>query len=221
MSNHFKNSNLERLNMVQNQVRPFGVLDQKILDLMLKIPRESFVLPEYQHLAYADACIPIGFQQVSLTPKFIGRMLQTLNLDARESILEIGTGTGYITALLAHLVKEVQSIEIIAELAHAAKANMNNLGLHNISLEIGNGVLGLPDSGPFDAIIYTGSLPAIPTNLENQLKSNGKIFAVLGVFPLMKAVMITYNNMKYTQQDFFETEIPPLKGIEPIKHFEF
>lgn len=209
-------------NMVHQQLQSWGVLDPALLKLFMTVPREQFVLPEYRDLAFSDSFLPIGQGQVSLPPKIIGRMLQALKLDAEETVLEVGTGTGYITALLACLVKQVVSLEIIPELSLKA-AELLQLGKHShLQLAIGNAAAGWKASAPYDAIIFTGSLPFLPAIVREQVSINGRIFAILGREPVMSATLLTrLGKERWSEQVLFETVLPPLINAPQPKGFRF
>ena len=214
--------NLARSNMVQKQVRAWEVLDPRILNLLTLIPREQFVPADFQALAFTDTFIPIGFNQVMLPAKIVGRALQALNIQETESVLEIGTGTGYLTALLCHLAHKVTSVEIIPELSLTAKHHLKALHLQNATLEVGNGIDGWPDHGPYDVIILTGSVPLIPKALRAQLSIHGRLFAVVGQAPAMSAVLITRINQElWREKVLFETDIPALLHGPQPKAFSF
>jgi protein-L-isoaspartate(D-aspartate) O-methyltransferase len=216
------NLNLARFNMVQQQVRSWDVLDPRVLQLMTTVPREQFVPTAFQQLAFSDTSIPIGYGQVTLPPKMIGRVLQALTLDKRASVLEIGTGTGYMTSLLCQLAKKVTTIEIIPELAKEAFKNFKTLNLSNIVSEIGDGIQGWSANASYDAIVLTGSVPVLPASLSEQLTNNGRLFAVVGKAPAMSAVLLTrVNNERWTKQNLFETDIAPLLNAPQLNNFQF
>jgi protein-L-isoaspartate(D-aspartate) O-methyltransferase len=204
-----------RLNMVLQQVEPFGVSDTRILDSLSRLPREHFVADSVCGVAYADSCLPIGCGEMSLPPKVIGMALQALQLESNHTVLEIGTGTGYITALLASLVQQVVSIEILPELAQSASRILPHFDFGNITIHVGNGLLGAPSTeGPFDVIMLSGSVPYLPTVLRDQLSIHGRLFAVIGEPPVMSAVLLTRVASEYwTEQVLFETGIPSLQKI--------
>lgn len=211
--------NLEqaRLNMVEQQVRTWEVLDQRVLDRLAAVPREDFVPPAYKNLAYADIQIPIGHGQVMLPPIIEGRLLQALNLKAQDSVLEIGTGTGYLTAVMAGLAGHVTSVDIFPELQRLA-----GWQLKNVSLQVGDAAQGWSKDGPFDAIAVTGSVPDLPKAFLEALKLNGRLFIVLGRAPVMEAVLITrVGEREWSREGLFETVIPPLLNSEPKPKFIF
>jgi protein-L-isoaspartate(D-aspartate) O-methyltransferase len=212
-----------RLNMVLQQLQPFGVSDHRILDSFSKLPREHFVADSLRGVAYADSCISIGYGEMSLSPKVIARALQALQLEPSNFVLEIGTGTGYITGLLASLVQHVVSIEIVPELAQSASRVLPHFDLGNFTIHVDNGLLGAPNEGPFDAIMLTGSVPCLPIALRDQLSIHGRLFAVIGEHPVMSAVLLTrVANEYWTEQVLFETSIPPLqKAVGAINHFDW
>ena len=211
-----------RLNMVQQQIRTWGVLDPKILELLSTLPREEFVPSAYKTLAFSDAAIPIGYDQVMLPPKIVGRMLQALTLSKQDSVLEVGTGTGYITALLSELTKRVLSLEIIPELAQVAQDKLNTLNLHNIDLRVANGAKGWFQESPYDVIAITGSLPVLPPQLREQLAVKGRLFVVVGAAPVMTAkLIIRQEAAEWSEQNLFETVIPSLLEAPQPELFRF
>jgi protein-L-isoaspartate(D-aspartate) O-methyltransferase len=211
-----------RFNMVQQQIRPWDVLDNRVLDAMTNIPREKFVPSNYQDLAFADTEIPLGHGQIMLTPKLIARSLQALQLTIGDSVLEIGTGSGYLTALLAELSSKVTSIEINQELISIAEKNLKFLPSANLNLIWGDALTDLHLTSTFDAIILTGSLPFLPDSFKNLLNINGRLIAVTGSAPIMQATITTRNDKEsYTEKVLFETFIPPLINAPTIDPFEF
>ena len=217
-----KSMSAKQVNMVQRQVRPWQVLDPNILELLLSIPREPFILEEYEQLAYCDTLLPIGYDQLTLPPKIVGRLLQALKLHAHETVLEVGTGTGYLSTLLAHLCHKVVSLEIIHELSYQAKINLRSFNISNVELEVGDGIHGCALKAPFDAIILTGSVPVLPKALREQLSINGRLFAVVGESSIMTAFLITrLSQDRFREQPLFETEIPVLFNAPHLKNFDF
>lgn len=233
-----------RHNMVQQQVRPWAVLDPKVLELLDSVPRERFVSEPFRHLAYCDSMLPIGHHQLTLTPKVIGRILQILQIKPEHTIFEIGTGTGYLTALLAKQAKKVVSYERIPELSHRASEMLQELQINNVQLEVGDGLLGykskeqlLQSPGTqhpkeltlqsvpttFDAIVLTGSVFHIPKVLIEQLSSKGRLFAVIEQSTsMMTAFLVTrLGKERWVKQSLFETAIPPLINPLQMRHFTF
>lgn len=214
--------NLARTNMVKQQVRAWDVSDPRILEPLSTLPREHFIPEAYRGVAYADTLVPIGYGEWMLPAKVVGRLLQALHLDESDAVLEIGTGTGYVTALLAHLVKSVVSVEIIPQLAHSASQILPHLDIQNVAIEVGDGLQGPVAAGaePFDAIVLTGSVPCLPKHLRERLAINGRLFAVIGEPPVMSAVLLTRLTKEYwTEQSVFETVIPPLQHAPRLGHF--
>lgn len=214
-----------RQNMISCQLKTWGVLDHAILGLMLHTPREKFVPEAYQQLAYADTDIPLLKNQKMLPPKTLARAIQALDIQHADHILEIGTGSGYGTLLLARLGKKLTSIEIVPELHHLAKQNLDAFSPHNITLILGDGALGdnaTPDNR-FDKILVTGCYPEfIPNELLNQLKPGGKLFTFIGNAPSQEAVLISKSaDNVVSQESLFETVVTPLIHAPTHHHFNF
>ena len=211
-----------RANMVESQIRTWEVLDQRVLDLVLEVKRESFVPPAYRDLAFADMEIPLGHGEVMLAPKLEARLVQELGLNPTDRVLEIGTGSGYMTALLARLAAQVVSVEIVPDFSRAAAARLAESGIRNATLEIGDGALGWARSAPYDAILVTGSLPMLPEDFPAQLAPGGRLIAVVGRAPIMTAQLVTcLAPGKITTVGLFETSIPPLKHAREPERFVF
>jgi len=209
-------------NMIKQQIRAWGVLDENILDLMASIQREDFVPTEYQQLAYADVAIPIGYGKTMLPPKLQAHLIQALSIQSNETVLEIGTGTGFCTALLAKQAKHVFTIEIMPELQKQAQKNLANLEIANVSFIEGDGSAGWPKEAPYDAIVLTGSLQQLPASFRQQLNVGGRIFAVLGKAPVMTATIIFHpGENEWNEKYLFETVIPPLENAKQAATFEF
>jgi len=210
-----------RFNMIEQQIRTWEVLDSAVLALLNNVPREDFVPERYQGLAFADLEIPLGYGQSMLSPKLEARMLQALDLKKSDSVLEIGTGSGYMTALLAKLAKEVYSVELISELSAAAAQKLVAHGLSNIILEVGDGAHGWTD-GVFDVIVLTGSLPILPKAFEQQLKVGGRLLAVVGEAPAMEAILVNcVSEGVYRRVSLFETSVPSLMNATQPERFAF
>ena len=211
-----------RFNMIEQQIRTWEVLDPAVLELFHKIPREDFVPAHYLGLAFADLEIPIGHGQTMLSPKVEGRILQALEIRKSDKVLEIGTGSGYLTALLATLAGKVYSIEMNAELSNQAKTRLTKHGLANVVLETGDAAQGWPAHAPYDVIVYTGSLPLLPKLVQQDLSIGGRMFVVVGEPPVMEAIMIQRTAQDgFRQQVLFETCLPMLANAPQPTRFEF
>lgn len=211
-----------RFNMVESQARTWDVLDQRVLDRLLAIRREDFVPEAWKSAAYADMDLPLGHGEVMLAPKLAARLVQEASLREVDHVLEIGTGTGYMTALLAGLVARVTSVEIVAEWVEPARARLRALGLGNALIEAGDAALGWSGAGPFDAIIVTGSLPVLPDELQAQLAPGGRLVAVVGSAPIMTARIVTcVSPGVFRSAGLFETAIPPLRNARMPERFVF
>ena len=216
--------NLEqaRANMVEQQIRPWEVLDAAVLDLLYAVPREAFVPAALRNLAFADLELPIGEGEKMMAPKIEARILQGLALRKTERVLEVGTGSGYLTALLARSAAHVHSIEIRPALAAFGRANLERQGVDNVTLEIGDGARGDAKRAPYDAIVLTGSTPVLPATLREQLAPGGRLFAVVGEAPIMVARLITCTAPgTFASTDMFDTLLAPLVNAEPAARFRF
>lgn len=214
--------NQARFNMIEQQIRPWDVLDPAVLDLLFRVHRENFVPPTHRNLAFVDMEIPIGHGEVMLSPKLEARMLQELAIQAGDVILEVGTGTGYITALLASLGGHVFSVDIQAEFTRLAGSNLTENGVRNITLETGDAARGWPARGPYDAIVLTGSLPVLPDVFAESLKPGGRMIAVIGEAPAMEARLITRSATgAVSATSLFETAIRPLLNAPQREKFVF
>lgn len=211
-----------RFNMIEQQIRPWEVLDPQVLDLLFVVKREDFTPPAYRNLAFADMEIPLGSGQVMLAPKIEAKMLQELSVKKTDKVLEIGTGSGYMAALLAARAEHVVTVEIRPELAAMAKANLERDGFTNVSVEVGNGAEGWSQRGPYDAIVVSGSLPVVPAALLKQLRVGGRLAVVVGEAPVMEAQLITCTGEGiYNTVNLFETVIPALDGADTKSSFSF
>jgi len=213
--------NLEqaRINMIKQQIQTWNVTDHSILELLQQVPREQFVPEEYKSLAFAEMEIPIGEGEVMLSPKLEARMLQALNLQAHEQVLEVGTGSGYFTALLAKRARHVFTVEIHGNLSRQAKTRLAALQIHNVSFDIGNAASSWPSHSPYDVIIITGSLPILPIQFKQQVRVGGRILAVIGDAPAMRVQLIErISDTEWQKTELFDTVIPPLLcAIQPSK----
>jgi protein-L-isoaspartate(D-aspartate) O-methyltransferase len=211
-----------RLNMVESQIRTWEVLDQTVLDLLLTVRREEFVPERYRSLAFADMQIPLGHGEVMLAPKMEARMLQELGVRRTDKILEVGTGSGYVTALLARLGGQVVTLERIMEFSQAATRKLAGHGLQNVQLHVGDGSEGWPAQAPFDVILLTGSVPVLSESFQQQLAVGGRLLAVIGDPPVMTANLITRASERaFNSVGLFETAIPPLRNVKQPERFVF
>ena len=209
-----------RFNMVEQQIRTWEVLDQQVLDLMAQVPREDFVPAAYRNLAFADTSIPLEHGQCMMLPRVEARMLQVLQIEPRDRILEVGTGSGFVTALLARLGGHVTSIEIFDSLLHSAQTKLDAHGIENIDLYSGDAARGWDRAAPYDAIAVTGSMPALEENFQNNLAVGGRLFVVVGQEPAMEALLITRTGEnQWATESLFETVLPPLIGVRQPERF--
>ena len=215
--------NLEqaRTNMVEQQIRTWEVLDQDVLDLLYTVPREEFVPLSCRNLAFTDMEIPIGEGERMWAPKMEARVLQELAPRRSDRVLEVGTGSGYLTALLAHRSAHVHSIEIRPALAAFGKANIARHGVDNVSLSVGDGANGFSSGGPFDIIVLTGSVPQLPRALMDLLAPGGRAFAVIGEAPVMRATVVTGAAGALHSVALFETVLAPLANCKQPSRFAF
>jgi len=211
-----------RANMVEQQIRPWEVLDQAVLDLLYAVPREDFVPAAYRSLAFVDMEIPIGEGEKMMAPKIEARLLQALAPRKHERVLEVGTGSGYLTALLAHRAAHVHSVEIRPALAAFGRGNLERHGADNVTLETGDAARGWPTRAPYDAIVLTGSTPVLPRTLLDQLAPGGRLFAVVGEAPVMVARLVTCSAPgAFRSVELFDTLLAPLVNAEQPPRFRF
>ena len=211
-----------RFNMIEQQIRPWEVLDQQVLDLLFVVKREDFAPAAYRNLAFADMEIPIGSGQIMLAPKIEAKMMQELGIKKTDKVLEIGTGSGYMAALLAARAGHVISIEIRPEIAAFAKENLERAGVSNVTVEVGNGVDGWSARAPYDAIVVSGSVPTVSPSLHKQLRVGGRMTVIVGEAPVMEAQLITCTaEGTYNTVNLFETVIPALDGVGAKDNFTF
>ncbi len=202
-----------RSNMIEQQVRPWDVLDQRVLDVFAEVPREAFLGAEHGGVAYSDFQLPIGFGQHMLKPTLDGRLLQALLLEVTDTALEIGTGSGYLTACLARLCAHVDSIEIIPELAEQAKARLTERGVANVSVMHQDAAAVWDARDGYDAIAFSGAVPSVPDYYRQKLKVGGRLFAFIGENerPTMEAILVTrVKDTEWSRESLFETRVDPL-----------
>ncbi len=216
-----------RINMVEQQVRPWEVLDQSVLDLLLVVKREDFVPPQYRALAFTDMEIPLRVDgcdsgESMFAPKVEARILQELGIKPHEHVLEIGTGSGYMAALAAHKAQHVLTVEIDERLARFGADNLVRAGVRNVKVETGDGARGWPARAPYDVIIVSGSLPVLPESLLSQLKIGGRLAAIVGDAPVMTAQIVTrVADGAYDTLKLFETNVKPLRNAWRPSTFRF
>jgi protein-L-isoaspartate(D-aspartate) O-methyltransferase len=218
------NMNFERarFNMVEQQVKPWEVLDERILAQMEAIQREDFVPVRYRKLAFADLSIPLPHDQIMMRPKVEGRMLQALALKEDDTALEIGTGSGYITACLAGLCKHVVSVEYHEDFYRDAEARLAEKGITNAELFHGDVMSGWQPEQAHDVVVVTGSVPAIPEAFQGWVNPGGRLFVITGKLPAMEARLLTRLGVSdWEEESLFETELPRLINSEPPPAFEF
>jgi protein-L-isoaspartate(D-aspartate) O-methyltransferase len=216
--------NLEqaRHNMVEQQIRTWEVLDQDVLDLLYAVPREEFVPAAYRNLAFSDFEIPIGEGECMWPPKLEARVLQELAVQRSERVLEVGTGSGYLTVLLAHRAAQVYTVEIRPALAELGRANLARHGRDNVVAEVGDGAIGYAKWAPYDVIVLTGSTPLVPQSVLDSLAPGGRLFAVVGDAPAMAARIFTcVAPGAFRSVDLFETVVAPLVNCAQPSRFQF
>jgi protein-L-isoaspartate(D-aspartate) O-methyltransferase len=213
-----------RFNMIEQQVRPWAVLDPDVLEVQGSLPRERFVPERYRGLAYSDTRIPIGHGQTMMAPVVEGRLLQALELGPDDTILEIGTGSGYVTACLAHLGRNVLSVDLHDDFVAHGRDRLGDLGIANVELATGDASAGWDGGRQFDAIALTGAVPEVPDAYRRALTPGGRLFAIVGTAdqPIMEAVQITrVGDAEWSVESLFETWIAPLENVRRPRRFEF
>ena len=209
-----------RFNMIEQQIRPWEVLDPQVLDLLFVVKREDFVPAAYRNLAFADMEIPLGSGQVMLAPRVEAKFLQELGIKKTDKVLEIGAGSGYMAALLAAHADQVISFEVRPELASFARENIQRAGITNVTIETGCGLKGAASHGMFDVIVLSAAVPAVPEALLKLLRVGGRMAVVVGEAPAMEAQLITCTGVDiYNTVNLFETVIPSLDGVAPKSGF--
>lgn len=211
-----------RFNMIEQQIRTWEVLDPVVLDLFNEVPRERFVAESQQGLAFADVELPIGYGQTMLSPKIEGRILQALSVKKTDKVLLVGTGSGYLTALLATLAAHVHAVEIQPELSAIAEVRLQQQNINNVSLHMGDAACGFASEAPYDVIVFTGSMPVYPSAAEKMLNLGGRMFAVVGELPIMQATLTQRVSEGVSRKEtLFETCLPPLSNAPQAVKFEF
>lgn len=209
-----------RYNMIEQQIRTWDVLDQRILDLVARVHRENYVPEKYQDIAFADLRIPLDDEHAMMEPKLEARILQTLNIQPGDRVLEIGTGSGYLTACMSVLADSVVSYDIDENLSKQAGHRLADDEHENISLRIGDAMGDFQLNEQFDVIVLTGSLPMMDKRFHDMLNIDGRLFLVVGEAPAMEALLITrVGENEWSTESLFETELAPLKNAQPPSHF--
>jgi protein-L-isoaspartate(D-aspartate) O-methyltransferase len=211
-----------RFNMIEQQIRPWDVLDPAVLSLLAVVKREDFVPAAYRALAFVDTEVPLPGGQCMLAPKVEARLLQELAVRKHERVLEVGAGSGFMAALLGHQAQHVTTMEILPELARLCSDNLRRAAVMNVNVVTANGARGLVSDAPFDAILLSGSVPEVPAALLSQLKIGGRLIAIVGQQPIMQAVLITRKDEQvFDSVKVFDTVAPRLSGFDEPSRFEF
>jgi len=211
-----------RLNMIEQQIRPWEVLDQQVLDAIREVPREDFVPEAWRNLAFADFSIPLEHGQLMMPPRVEARLLQAVAVKPFETVLEVGTGSAYLTALLARAAKHVYSVDIHQEFITAAAPRLAAHGVTNVTLEQGDAADGWDTHGPYDVIILTGSVPQLPEAFRDSLRPHGRLFVITGEPPVMEARLLERgDNNEWSTETLFETDAPALENVAAVQEFSF
>jgi len=216
------NQEQARFNMVEQQIRPWQVLDPQVLTVLSNVPRELFVPQAYQALAYTDTDIPLGHGQSMVPPRVDARLMHDLQLTGVEKVLEIGTGSGYLSALLAGRAQRVVSLEINPDLASTARNNLQRAGITNVDVRVADGSTGASGDAPFDAIVLGGSVAEVPQALLEQLKVGGHLIAIVGQDPILVATLYTRTaDASWNIKALWDTAAPRLQGFTEPTRFHF
>jgi len=211
-----------RFNMVEQQVKTWEVLDARVLELLETIHREDFVPVRYRKMAFTDMAIPLDHGQTMMKPVVEGRLLQALELKPDETALEIGTGSGFITACLAQLARHVVSVDVHEQFSNEVASRLKEKGIQNVELETGNAMTGWQPEQAHDVLVVTGSVPSIPDHFRGWVNPGGRIFVVCGEEPAMEAKLLTkLNATQWREESLFETDLARLIDAEKAPEFEF
>ena len=211
-----------RFNMVEQQIRPWDVLDNKVLELLESIHREDFVPVRYRKLAFADISVPLACDQAMMRPKIEARMLQALDLREDETVLEIGTGSGFIAACLSRLAKRVVSVECFEDLHQEAALKLQDQGINNVELFVGDVMSGWQHEQAHDVVVVTGSVPQVPEQFKGWVNPGGRMFVVTGDSPAMDACLLTRLDVsEWAEESLLETDLQRLVNAERPPVFEF
>ncbi len=219
-----KEMNIERarFNMVEQQIRTWDVLDPQVLDVLQHTPRERFVPDHLRNLAFSDMTLPLGHSEVMLSPRQEGRLLQAAELAAGEKVLEIGTGSGYLTACLGRMAREVTSVDIHADFLQSASDRLNREAIYNVRLVEGNAGRGWDDGNRYDAIVVGGGLPVLHTGYHHALTIGGRLVLMVGTAPIMEGLLITrVGEDQWASESLFDTWLPPLVDAPRARSFDF
>jgi protein-L-isoaspartate(D-aspartate) O-methyltransferase len=214
-----------RFNMIEQQIRPWNVLDGDILEALTLVRREDFVPEKHRALAFADTELPLGHGQFMLAPRLEARLLQDLHVEPTDTVLEIGTGSGYMAALLGHRAHHVLSLELVPELADAAHHRLRDAGVRNVEVRIADGAVqseGGTEGGPFDVILLSGSVAQVPPWLLSQLRVGGRLAAIVGDLPMMRMTLVRRNSASdFLTTQPWDTVAPRLQGFAELPQFRF
>jgi len=210
-----------RFNMVEQQIRTWEVLDPSVLDLLIKVRREDFVPAKFRNLAFTDMEVPLGHGECMLAPKLEARLIQEAGILPTDRVLEVGTGSGYMAALMANLAQQVCTVEIVPEFSAQAQAKFAEHGIRNIIAEVGDGARGWNAHAPYDAIVVTGSLPKLLPAFEQALAPGGRLIAILGDPPIMTVFRIQRSGEGFSREGLFETSVKALSNAQQPERFVF
>lgn len=211
-----------RFNMIEQQIRPWDVLDPRVLAALQEVPREDFVPSPYRNLAFADMHIPLEHGEVMMQPKQEARLLQALTLEPEDRVLEIGTGSGHVTALLAHLAGRVDTVDIYPDFIESARDKLSRHGYSNVTFAEGDAAHGWDTDEGYDAVLLTGSVAELPPQYKTLLADGGRLAAIVGRDPVMEAVLIEHmSGEQFRTTSLFDTSLPPLKHAETEPSFVF
>ena len=209
-----------RHNMIVQQIQPWNVRDDKVLDLIQRLPREDFVPAEYKEHAFTDINIPLGDGQEMMSPKLEAYLLQALQVQEQDKVLEVGTGTGYFTALLASQARHVVTVDIDADAQKRAEEMLNTHQITNVTYEVGDGASGWDAHKPYDVIVVTGSLPILPETFQRNLNVGGRLIVIVGDAPAMEVLLITrVKDNDWSHQVLLETDVPALTNAPEPERF--
>jgi protein-L-isoaspartate(D-aspartate) O-methyltransferase len=214
------NVELARHNMVEQQVRPWEVLDSRVLEALTAIRREDFVPASYRNLAFADLPLPLAHGEFMMKPVVEGRVLQAVAPTRAESVLEIGTGSGFLTACLARLAASVHSVELHADLADAARAHLHEARTTNATIEVAEAVNGFTPPEQYDVMVVTGAVHAVPQRWRDWVRPGGRLFAIIGESPVQRATLYTRGvDGQWSEDGLFETDVAYLTHAAPVRRF--